>query len=490
MRAPQPRGRPHLRSRRRAAADPAAPPPSPHSSPPPPPPPQHSLARSYSLDAESLQPALLRASHTGAVVAAAFARGSSELVATASADGSVRVWDLSTYAVRYAGTRAGQVPLCLALGGELGGSGALVLSGWEDGAIFCHDPEAPARHQQQQPAGAARPAPNGAIPPAGLAWSIARAHAGGVTAVALTELALLSAGRDGKLRVWGLGSRLCEAEFSEHTKGITAMVVDLADPTRVHTCGLDQQVGSAPRLPPAAALAPAPCARGAARPAARSAAPPRACSTAPPPHQANQRAHEHTHNRAQVVTFDLAKKRRLTYHALKEGTPLAMVQRPHGELELLSASHDGLIHVWDVDEAGARARSCGAEAARPGAAPPPPPPRCRLLAAQRTGPRPAPPPPAQLVPGAPLSAAHSPPRAPFHTHKTQARSAYCASRTASGSTASRSRRRAGCSRWPPSRAASCRSGTWPRDGPAPTRRRSPWAARTRRACSAYARRPT
>ncbi|KAG8468747.1 hypothetical protein KFE25_013830 [Diacronema lutheri] len=244
----------------------------------------------YSVDAGSLAARVLYTSHTAAVRCVAFSAASSERVASASADGSVRLWDLSSYAVTFSAQRTGQLPTCLVLGGELGGSGALVLSGWEDGAIFCHDPD---EQQTPQHTPAAPRAPNGALPARGLAWSIARAHGGGVSALALSETALVSAGRDAKLRVWGLASRQCEAEFSEHTKPITAMLLDVSQPNIVHTCGQDQL----------------------------------------------------------VVSFDLRKKRRLTYHALREGQLTAMVQRPQGELELLTATHDGLVFVWDVDEA-------------------------------------------------------------------------------------------------------------------------------------------
>ncbi|KAJ1632558.1 quinon protein alcohol dehydrogenase-like superfamily [Pavlovales sp. CCMP2436] len=136
------------------------------------------------------------------------------------------------------------------------------------------------------------PAPSGAVQPRGFVWSIAQAHKGPVSALALTETALVTAGQDGKVRVWSLGSRRCEAEIAQHTKSISAMVVDVEIPTRLHTCGLDQL----------------------------------------------------------VVTYDMKKQQRVTYHALREGQFTSMVQRPQGDMEILTATHDGFIFVWDVDE--------------------------------------------------------------------------------------------------------------------------------------------
>jgi hypothetical protein len=198
-----------------------------------------SAGRIYSLDASTLRAQLLCAAHTAPVVAATFGALSSEVVATASADGTVRVWDLNSYECTYSATRAGQAPTCLFFGGELGGGCPLLLSGWSDGAVYCYDPTANADAR-------APPAlPSGAAVARGFLWAIAQAHAGAVTALALTDTALLTAGRDGKLRVWSLGSRRCEAEFAEHSKPISAMVVDSADSGRVHTCGLDQLVRTA-----------------------------------------------------------------------------------------------------------------------------------------------------------------------------------------------------------------------------------------------------
>lgn len=79
----------------------------------------------------SMQYIVISESHTAAVLKVAFDEGGHTRFATASADGTLRVWDLLEYTV-ISTSRArreqerGAVPLCLAFAN-------LLISGWSDG---------------------------------------------------------------------------------------------------------------------------------------------------------------------------------------------------------------------------------------------------------------------------------------------------------------------------------------------------------------------
>jgi WD40 repeat protein len=133
------------------------------------------------------------------------------------------VWDLSDYGA-LSETTVTPEP------GGAGGVNALcwvkdesVVSGWSDGFVRCHD----------------------ASSMRGL-WEIASAHRAAVTAVAVRcdEAAsyLVSGGGDGSVRVWGLRSRELMAQFCEHHKAVTSVLVDARAPHLAHSAGLDCQV--------------------------------------------------------------------------------------------------------------------------------------------------------------------------------------------------------------------------------------------------------
>lgn len=239
----------------------------------------------YTVAAVDLTPKLLRAAHTAPVTSLAFGAGS-DRVATASEDGSVRLWDLERYEELWAVTRAHHAPTAISMARDQAPSrrdGDLVVSGWDDGAVYCHDPGA----------GTASGPP---------LWALPQAHPGPVSVLRLAPFGLLTAGEDGKLRVWTLTERHLVAEFAEHSKKVTALCVDPAKPSVVHTGSLDQT----------------------------------------------------------CVAVNVARKRRIAYHSLRVGHITAMDQRAEGENEIVAATHDGSIYVFDIDEAGAgRQRPAG-----------------------------------------------------------------------------------------------------------------------------------
>jgi len=68
--------------------------------------------------------------HTGGILNVGYPLGVSDRFASASEDGTIRLWDISEYQVtaRCSATNAG-VPICLVYRDEV------LLSGWQDGKI-------------------------------------------------------------------------------------------------------------------------------------------------------------------------------------------------------------------------------------------------------------------------------------------------------------------------------------------------------------------
>ena len=90
-----------------------------------------SIGSIFRVNALSRQFITISEGHTQAVVAVAFAADQSDKFATASLDGTIRVWDIADYAVLATGharreQERGVVPSCL-------GYSDILISGWSDG---------------------------------------------------------------------------------------------------------------------------------------------------------------------------------------------------------------------------------------------------------------------------------------------------------------------------------------------------------------------
>lgn len=142
---------------------------------------------------------VLHESHNGPVVACAYPRTSSDFFATASADGTLRVWDVNTYGVVSKAVCQPQItgsPLCLAFTGEV------LFSGWEDGKIRSHDAESGEE-----------------------LWLVDHAHKDGVTAIesSYNRKFMISGGYQGEVRVWDVRTREMVVHLKQHMTAITSL---------------------------------------------------------------------------------------------------------------------------------------------------------------------------------------------------------------------------------------------------------------------------
>ena len=129
-----------------------------------------------------------------------------------------------------------------------------------------------------------------------LLWEIPRAHKGAVRSVASTPLFYATGGEQGTLRLWSRSSRMMLAEFSDHKRAVTSIVGDVSAEHLLHSCGQDKA----------------------------------------------------------VFTYDLKRERRIMGHYVTGGGYFnALSQRRNGEFELVTASTDGSIVVWDPEIADA-----------------------------------------------------------------------------------------------------------------------------------------
>ncbi|KAG2766483.1 hypothetical protein PC129_g18290 [Phytophthora cactorum] len=173
-----------------------------------------SAGKMYHVVANTLVTSELASSHLGSVTSCAFG-DSCEEFATISVDGSIRVWDLSTYHLKCMTTEA-VAGLCIAITTSSTHSG-LMVSGWADGWLRAYD------------AATAQPK-----------WHIATAHRGEVTAVACSAQYIVSGASDGGVSIWSFATRELVLQFHEHKRAVTGVLVDVKLPHRVHSCGVDK----------------------------------------------------------------------------------------------------------------------------------------------------------------------------------------------------------------------------------------------------------
>eukprot|EP00762_Andalucia_godoyi_P002084 ANDGO_02593.mRNA.1 Cilia- and flagella-associated protein 52 len=146
--------------------------------------------------------ATLSESHEGVVADASFMKGVSDRVATCSADGTMRLWDLNTFKAQFV-TSYRSVP---GIGAPCAGVfvGELMISGWQDGKIRGAD-SLDGQHL----------------------WQIDNAHRGGVSCIAASHnnRFFTSGGAEGEVRVWEVSGRKMVVHLKEHTSRVAACTV-------------------------------------------------------------------------------------------------------------------------------------------------------------------------------------------------------------------------------------------------------------------------
>lgn len=153
----------------------------------------------FTVASVSLKYAPLTDSHVGPVIAVAHIPNSTNF-ATASLDGSVKVW--TPKFISQASMSSTSTPLCLAVAPST--TGAIVISGWKDGFLR------------------AMRASDGAIQ-----WTIPDAHDGGVRCiqVSLNGAFCVTGGEKGEVRVWDLNSRIMVSHLKEHYAAVQDVAI-------------------------------------------------------------------------------------------------------------------------------------------------------------------------------------------------------------------------------------------------------------------------
>lgn len=191
------------------------------------------------------------------------------ILATGAANGEIKVWDTTDYTclASLRMPKSGAV-LCLCILDDNS-----VISGWEDGFIRCHD--LVSLNKQL--------------------WYLPQAHRGGTNTIsACTSQSLqyfVSGGNDGAVRVWRLSNRELVTQYTEHTKGVSKVLIDIDSPNIVHSASFDSS----------------------------------------------------------VLTYDLSTERRKICHIFKGGSITHMTQRHDSEKELITCDTSGRLLHWDCD---------------------------------------------------------------------------------------------------------------------------------------------
>eukprot|EP01065_Artemidia_motanka_P027383 TRINITY_DN32584_c0_g1_i1.p1 TRINITY_DN32584_c0_g1~~TRINITY_DN32584_c0_g1_i1.p1 ORF type:complete len:687 (+),score=106.10 TRINITY_DN32584_c0_g1_i1:79-2139(+) len=211
------------------------------------------ISRCCPLSAPSVSK--LSAAALGSVHAVAFHSLQSDRFASASADGVVRVWDLSTYGELTRGvvgtgvgrrTRGTSMQADVPAPGKFGGQGGnvggrdrgaavgaaeplslsyigqadILLSGWSDGAVRCFDALSGEQH-----------------------WVLPTAHRSAVRTITHSDTLkfFITGGEAGEVKVWDIHTREMVTELSEHSGAVTT-VTSFADGNHLLTASRDRSL--------------------------------------------------------------------------------------------------------------------------------------------------------------------------------------------------------------------------------------------------------
>jgi WD40 repeat protein len=159
-----------------------------------------------------------------------------DLFVSASRDGLVRLWDLTSYqAISKFSLRSGNkqgaggpavdtpVPTSVTFDEFADPSVATVLTGWSDGRIRCL---ACRGHQAE------------------LLWTMPNGHQGAVHTVRICDKYILTAGNDSVVRVWARSSKELVAQMQEHKLPTTGAAIDNTCTSLVHSISMDTSMFS------------------------------------------------------------------------------------------------------------------------------------------------------------------------------------------------------------------------------------------------------
>eukprot|EP00325_Prymnesiales_sp_UTEX-LB-985_P010048 CAMPEP_0174709378 /NCGR_PEP_ID=MMETSP1094-20130205/11355_1 /TAXON_ID=156173 /ORGANISM="Chrysochromulina brevifilum, Strain UTEX LB 985" /LENGTH=653 /DNA_ID=CAMNT_0015908051 /DNA_START=37 /DNA_END=1998 /DNA_ORIENTATION=- len=158
-------------------------------------------ADEHAMYAKPATSAIKKQSHWDKVVAVSYPRGNSNFFATASDDGTLRVWDVNSFEVLSRANCQPSItgaPICLDFTGEV------LFSGWRDGKIRAHNAE-----------------------DGDDLWVIDNCHRHGATSIQASNNRkfLVSGGEEGEVRVWETRTREMIVHLKQHTGAVTSLAL-------------------------------------------------------------------------------------------------------------------------------------------------------------------------------------------------------------------------------------------------------------------------
>ncbi|CAD8189831.1 unnamed protein product [Paramecium octaurelia] len=167
----------------------------------------------FRFNTNSFQKGLHSENHTGSILDMSYPPGVSDRFASASEDGTIRLWDISEYyVIAKCQANVNVVPLSLVYRDEV------LLSGWADGKIRMFRSD----NGQQ-------------------IWQIDNAHKTGVTTLCISNNLkfFCSGGGEGDVRVWEMRTREMVSHLKEHTHKVTKVKL-IANETQLLTSSRDR----------------------------------------------------------------------------------------------------------------------------------------------------------------------------------------------------------------------------------------------------------
>lgn len=165
---------------------------------------------------------LISSTHQSQLNSLSVSIDSSSYIATGSISGELRIYDANDYAslAKLKNSNFGSV-CCLKIY-----KNEMLISGWEDGFIRCHDLLTLNRQ----------------------IWILPNAHRGAVTTIDVHSSQglqyMVSGGSDGIVRVWKLSNCQLICQYNEHKKSIKKILIDCKASNVVHSISLDGTIVS------------------------------------------------------------------------------------------------------------------------------------------------------------------------------------------------------------------------------------------------------